>query len=222
MTQIEELKSELRKAIDACNPDGTYDDPTFDKIHDLIGRLVPHTPTPRPLDKQGFVEGPWGSLYAQFGPKHTAGKPIKHETSMKLQSFARFPDIPIKVEDIEQEIRVDGRHYNNVVTIMTPDEQHHATMIVWGRYDIAEETPQRYEVEFYAVELVAPDGVSDEDVQRQFGLDPDFALRQELKPPRLHSDVVYCDDDMRINFGSMGGVYVLRRLQSPGKSVSFG
>jgi hypothetical protein len=33
--------------------------------------------------------------------------------------------------------------------------------------------------------------------------------------------VVYCDDDMRINFGSMGGVYVLNRLNTPGKSVTF-
>jgi len=26
---------------------------------------------------------------------------------------------------------------------------------------------------------------------------------------------------MRINFGSMGGVYVMRRLTTPGKSVDF-
>ena len=222
MTDVETLKASLRSAIDDCQPDGTYDDQTLDKIHALIDQLVPHTPTPRPFDEQGFVAGVWGSHYAQFGPKHTAGKPIKHETSMKLQSFARFPDLPIKVDDIDQEIRVEGGHYNNVVSIMTPDEKHKATIIVWGRYDIEEETPQRYDVEFYAVELVPPEGVSEDEVRAQFGLEPGFPLRQELKPPRLHSDVVYCDDDMRINFGSMGGVYVLNRLDAPGKSVSFG
>lgn len=221
MSAIEPLKQKLRAAIDACQPDGTYDDATFETIHALIQELVPFTPTPRPIDDQECVEGPWTSHYAQFGPKHTAGKPIKHETSMKLQSFARLPDVPIKVADIDQEIRVKDAHYNNVVEIMTPDEKHHARIIVWGRYTIEEETPQRYAVEFYAVELVPPEGVSEADLRAQFGLEPWFALKQDLKPPKVHSDVVYCDADMRINFGSMGGVYVLKRLNTPGKSVSF-
>lgn len=221
MTDITDLKTKLRAAIDDCKPDGTYEDEAFDRVHALVEELVPHTPTPRPFDKQEFVEGPWGSHFAQFGPKHTAGKPIKHETSMKLQSFARFPDLPIKVHDISQEIRVDGRHYNNIVEITTPDEAHKASMIVWGRYDIAEDEPQRYAVEFYAVELVPPPGVSEDDVREQFGLEPGFDLKQDLKPPKLHSDVVFCDDDMRINFGSMGGVYVMDRLDTPGKSVTF-
>lgn len=221
MADNEAIKKDLRAAIDACQPDGTYDDATFDRIHALIEQLVPLTPTPRPIDAQDFVEAPWGSHFAQFGPKHTAGKPIQHETSMKLQSFSRFPDVPIKVEDIDQEIRIEGGHYNNVVAIQTPDEAHHATIIVWGRYEVGSEEPQRYAVEFYAVELVPPPGVSEEEVREQFGLEPGFPLRQELKPPKLHSDVVYCDEDMRINFGSMGGVYVLNRLDTPGKSVSF-
>jgi hypothetical protein len=36
-------------------------------------------------------------------------------------------------------------------------------------------------------------------------------LIHDLTPPRLHSDVVYLDDDLRINIGSFGGLYVLRR-----------
>ena len=221
MTDIAPIKNDLRKAIDACRVDGTYDDATFERIHALIAKLVPHTPTPRPIDNQQFVESPWSSHYAQFGPKHTAGKPIKHETSMKLQSFNQFPDIPIKVHEIEQEIRVEGRHYNNVVDVTTLSGEHSARIIVWGRYDIEEDTPQRYAVEFYAVELVAPEGVSDDQLREQFGLEEGFDLRRNLKPPKLHSDVVYCDEDMRINFGSMGGVYVMNRLHTPGKSVSF-
>jgi hypothetical protein len=221
VADAEQIKQDLRAAIDACQPDGTYDDPTCDRIHALIAELVPLTPTPRPLDAQDFVAGPWGSHFAQFGPKHTAGKPIRHMSSMKLQSFAQLPDVPIKVHEIDQEIRVEGRHYNNVTAITTPDEAHAATLIVWGRYDIPADHPQRYSVEFYAVELVPPEGVSEADLRAQFGLAADFVLRRDLKPPSLHSDVVYCDDDMRINFGSMGGVYVMNRKTTPGKSVSF-
>jgi hypothetical protein len=222
VADIQALKAELRAAIDACQPDGTYDDATFDRIHALIEKLVPQTPVPRPVDEQDYVASPWGSHFAQFGPRHTAGKPIKHVSSLKLQSFNAFGDIPIKVHEIDQEIRVDGRHYNNVTDITTPDDAHSARLIVWGRYDIPDaDQPQRYAVEFYAVEIVPPEGITEAELREQFGLEPDSALRRELKPPKLHSDVVYCDDDMRINFGSMGGVYVMNRKPGPGKSVAF-
>jgi hypothetical protein len=221
MNECAALKQQLREAIDASKPDGTYDDVTFDRVHDLIKALLPHNPTPRPIDAQAFVQSPWVSHFAQFGPKHTAGKPIRHETSMKLQSFNVFPNLPIKVDELTQEIRVDGAHYNNVTEIMTPDEAHRARMIMWGRYQLEPDFPQRYSVDFYAVELVPPKGVDADTLCAQFGLEPGAPLWRELKPPKLHSDVVYCDDDMRINFGSMGGVYVLNRLNTPGKSVTF-
>ncbi len=214
-------KAILRSAIDQCKPDGTYSEEAIDHIHTLIADLIPHSPVPRPIDRQEFVEAPWISYFAQFGPKHTAGKPIKHQTSLKLQTFGRFEDVPVLVHSMEQEIRVEGNHYNNVVDVSTPDSAYRATIIVWGRYRLEPETPQRYEVDFYLAELVPPDGVTPEELKAQFGLETDASLRREIKPPKLHSDVVYCDDDMRINFGSMGGVYVLQRLQHSGKSVQF-
>ena len=36
-----------------------------------------------------------------------------------------------------------------------------------------------------------------------------------MKPPRVSSDVVYLDDEMRINLGSLGGMYLLRRSAEP-------
>ncbi|MEL7189068.1 MAG: PAP/fibrillin family protein [Pseudomonadota bacterium] len=221
MADIAAIKSQLNAAIDACKPDGTYDDATFDKVHELVNELVPLNPTPSPLANQSFIEAPWGSRFAQFGPKHTAGKPIQHETTMALQTFGQFPKVPILVHDIDQEIRVDGNHYNNVTDISTPDGKHKATLIVWGRYEVGEDNPVRYGVDFYMIELRAPDGVSDEELRAQFGLEEGLELKREMKPPKLHSDIVYCDDDMRINFGSMGGVYVMKRLDTPGKSVAF-
>jgi len=95
------------------------------------------------------------------------------------------------------------------------------TIIVWGDYDLKPEAPQRYDVKFSAVELRPPEGVSAAAFRDAYGLPEDTPLHIEMKPPRLHSDIVYCDDDMRINFGGMGGVYVLERLHTPGKSVSF-
>jgi hypothetical protein len=222
MSDLAALKADLRAAIADSRTDGTYEEAANERIHALIGQLTPLTPTPSPFANQEFVAGPWRSEFAQFGPKHTAGKPIQHVSSLKLQSFSKFPDVPVKILSIEQEIRVDGGHYNNVSDMTTPDGAHGGRIVVWGRYTLGEAMPQRYDVAFYAVELVPPEGVSDADFRAQFGLPADLPLRVEMKPPRLHSDVVYCDDDRRINFGAMGGVYVLKRLDTPGKSVSFG
>ncbi len=218
---IAPVKAELLSAIAAAEPDGTYNDANFARIHAAIAQLTPLTPTPSPYATPGFVASPWRSLYSQFGPRHTAGKPTRHATTMNLQSFNKFPAVGMLVTDIDQEISADGANYNNVMSIATPDGAHPAELIVWGRYVIDAATPQRYTVDFYAAELRPPAGVSDAEVRAQFGLDADHPLRSDLKPMKLHSDVVYCDDDMRINFGSMGGVYVLRRLTTPGKSVAF-
>ncbi|MFZ4689990.1 MAG: PAP/fibrillin family protein [Polymorphobacter sp.] len=222
MTDIAPIKAELLAAIACARPDGSYDDADFDRIHAAIAALTPLTPTPDCLVAQDFVASPWRSLYSQFGPRHTAGKPTRHQTTMNLQSFNKFPAVDMFVHDIDQEIRVADAHYNNVVSIQTLDGAHKAEMIVWGTYSIDAATPQRYSVNFYAVELRPPAGVSEADVRAQFGLPADHPLKSELKPMKLHSDVVYCDDNMRINFGSMGGVYVLKRLKTPGKSVAFG
>ena len=222
MTDIATIKAELLAAIAPAQPDGSYADADFDRIHAAIAALTPLTPTPDCLAAEGFVASPWRSLYSQFGPRHTAGKPTRHQTTMNLQSFNKFPAVDIFVSDIDQEIRVADAHYNNVVSIATLDGAHRAEMIVWGQYTIDPARPQRYTVNFYAVELRPLAGVSQAEVRAQFGLPADQPLKAELKPMKLHSDVVYCDDDMRINFGSMGGVYVLRRLATPGKSVAFG
>lgn len=219
---LAELKAALNEAIDLAQPDGTYLDADYALVHELIKRLTPLTPTPRPIDEQEFVEGCWGSRFAQYAVRHTAGKPIRHQSKLSLQSFNRFPPIDVIVKDVDQEIRVAGRHYNNVVDVSSADGQHDARIIVWGSYDLQPEEPQRYIVNFYAVEIVPPEGVSGVQLREQFGLDADCELRRELKPMKLHSDVVYCDEDLRINIGSMGGIYVLNRLSTAGKSVTFG
>ena len=218
-TKISSLKSALNLEIDSANPDGTYQDETVENIHRLISELTPLTPTPRPIDEQLFVQSAWGSRFAQFGPRHTAGKPILHETKLNYQCFSSFPAVPIRITDLRQEICVVGNHYNNVSEISTPDGQHHCRLIVWGRYLLRPEAPQRYEVSFYAVEMVPPEGVSPQTLCAQFGLEEGGLLRRELTPPKFHSDVVFCDEDMRINFGSVGGVYVMSRLAGPAKSV---
>ena len=221
MIEVATLKAELLAAINADGGTGRYDDAGIDAIHALIERLIPHTPIPRPIDEQAKVAGPWKSLFAQFGPKHTAGKPITHETSFKLLTFNNLPDIPLRLLEIEQEIHDISKGYNNVHIIETIDGSLRGHLIVFGHYSIEGDTPQRYGVEFSRVGLLSPDGVSDAELRQSFGFEAEQALDISFKPPKLHSDVVYCDDDMRINFGSMGGVYVMTRMHHGGNSVAF-
>ncbi len=221
MASLPELKAQLRDRIEQANPDGTYDDAVIDEIHALMHQLAEKSPIPRPLDEQDKVAGPWGSYFAQFGPRHTAGKPIEHVTSFKFLSFGKFPDKPMKMLSIEQEIHHESKDYNNVQVIEPVGGGLQAHLIVYGRYSIKEDNPKRYNVEFYRIALVGANGESKDELRQAFGFDDDTPLDVQMKPPTLHSDVVFCDEDMRINFGSMGGFYVMNRNHHSGYSVEF-
>ena len=39
----------------------------------------------------------------------------------------------------------------------------------------------------------------------------DAPLVADMKPPKVSSDVIYLDDEIRINVGSVGGLYLLKR-----------
>lgn len=222
MADVVTLKADLLSAIRADDGAGRYDEAGIDAIHALIGQLTPHSPLARPIDEQAKVAGPWKSIFAQFGPKHTAGKPIAHETRFKLLTFNALPDIPLRLIEIEQEIHAEGKDYNNVHIIEPIDGDLRAHLIVYGRYAIGPDQPKRYKVDFSRVALVGLNGTDDGALRQAYGFDPNQPLDVGFKPPALHSDVVYCDDDLRINFGSMGGVYVMSRLQHGGHSVAFG
>ena len=221
MADVAKLKAELLAAIDADDGTGRYGEAGVETIHALIDKLTLLTPIPRPIDQQADVAGPWRSIFAQFGPKHTAGKPISHETRFKFLTFNTFPDVPLRLLEIEQEIHAVSNDYSNVHIIEPVGGGMQAHLIVYGRYTIDPDLPKRYKVEFFRVGLVSPDGHTDDALRQAYGLDANQPLSVSLKPPTLHSDVVYCDDDMRINFGSMGGVYVMSRLHHHGHSVAF-
>ncbi|MEO0575563.1 MAG: hypothetical protein AAF004_08870 [Pseudomonadota bacterium] len=205
-------------AIDLASDDGRYSDQDYDTVIAAIEDLVGEAPVDAPLDHQSFVTAPWATLFASFGPKHTAGKPVVHETNLSLQSFARFPKTPIRVLDIVQEIEHRTKTYSNVTQIETIDARVQATLIVHGRYRDDDDNRQRYQVDFYAAQLTS-DALDAAAIRSAFQLDTDSALVQTLSPPKLYSDVVYCDDLLRINYGSMSGIYVMKRLKQPFQSV---
>lgn len=208
----------MLEAIELADDDGRYSESDYDSVIAAVHALAEESPTPAPLDEQHLVTAPWGTLFASFGPRHTAGKPVVHETNLSLQSFARFPKSPIRVLDIVQEIEHTSKTYSNVTTIETIDGKTQATLIVHGRYRDHDDNRQRYHVDFFNAQLWS-DELDAATLRRAFDLASDMPLTQPLPPPKLYSDVVYCDDDMRINFGSMNGVYVMNRIDRPFRAV---
>lgn len=213
-------KQRVLSLIDAAGTDGSFDEEPFEELMDALKDLCAVTPTPRPLDDQGFVASPWKTLFASFGPRHTAGKTLVHDTLLSLQSFNKFPKVPVRVLALEQEIHAGTREYNNIAYLSNTDGSARASVIVRGVYGDSSDNRQRYDVSFQQVELVSDDGLDDDALRRAFDLPPEHPLAVEAKA-EFWSDVAFCDDELRVNYGGAGGVYVLERLHHAGRSVDF-
>lgn len=220
MASRDALKQNLMAAIDHSNPDGTYSDEAYDALKSAIDEMVPHSPIPRPFDKQDEIAGHWVTRFAQFGPRHTAGKPIEHENQLNFVSFSAFPALPFRNLDLAQEIHQDTKDYNNVHVIEPTGGGPKLRLATYGRYHVTTDEPQRYGVEFYKTRIWSESGHSDDEIRALLNLPTDHALEKTVKSPKLHSDIVYCDENIRINFGSVGGIYVLERVANPGVTVA--
>lgn len=214
------IKTDLLAMLDKTESDGTYADETYDAIQRLMDELSSHTPTPRPVDQQEFITDHWQTLYAQFGPRHTAGKSVAHDNMFHFVSWAKLPKLPFRNLDLRQEIHHETGDYNNVHLIQPIGGGMDCYYTVFGRYNVEPDMPQRYLVDFYRGKVQGRNGESDEAVREAFGFDADQKIDFELKSPPLHSDIVYCDDDLRINYGSVGGKYILTRKKNPWLSVN--
>jgi hypothetical protein len=214
--------NELITLIDAEDRHGQpWGEEAFARLGTLVAALQPHTKYPAPVDSPAAITGRWETLFAHFGARHSAGKPKVHDSNLKVHSFNRFPPSPVRVLRMCQEIDAATAAYNNVVDIAAPGPDGSAvpgTIIVFGRYRAEDADRQRFDVDFYRVALRPGPGVSEAAFRSAIAFGAADPLEAELKPPRLHSNVVYLDDLYRINVGSLGGLYVLRRLDEPALS----
>jgi hypothetical protein len=135
-----------------------------------------------------------------------------HDSTLKAQSFNAFPPVPVRIERVCQEISALGNGYNNVVDFTAADGVTRGVIVVYGRFTDAPDNRQRFSVDFYRVELRPGEGANEAGLRRALNFAAREPLSENLKPLRFHLDVVYLDADTRINVGSLGGLYVLRRL----------
>ena len=218
MEQRETAKRAVLDAVNAIDETVLISEADKDQLRTLCDTLAQYTPVPEPINDQKAAAGVWRSRFASFGVKHSQEQPLQHTTNLMLQSFGKLPNVPAHVKQVAQEIDDTSKAYNNVVTLTNQAGDTTAQVIMYGNYGPDDDDPRRYAVSFYKVALVSDD-VDADALRTAFGMERDVELERELRPPSLHSDIVYVDDDLRINYGKLGGFYVLERLDQP--PVSF-
>jgi hypothetical protein len=215
MADSESLKRQIRDCISSASPEGELASQDFERLQQLVEQIAAHS-TYVPAERQDIVAGNWQTAFASFGAKHSAGKSRAHESNLAIQSFNHLPSAPIRVTDIRQEIDHSSRTYSNVILFTPPNGGTEAAMILHGRYAIDPELPHRFHVAFERAELRALDGSGNVAALRHVvGLPPEAATDVTFAPPKLWSDIIYVDEDLRINKGNFGGLYVVERCDLP-------
>jgi hypothetical protein len=181
----------------------------------LIEALAPLSPIPDPNNHLSAVAGSWTALYASFGAGRSKGKSHHDDSTLGVQTFNAFPETPIRVKDVIQEIGLASNTYNNAVLFETVEGACPGVIVIHGAYEPAAEDARRLRVLFHSAEVRGTDGLGDAALRLAAGLPEDAALKRNFKPAKLYSEVVYLDETIRINIGGMGGVYVLERRSEP-------
>jgi hypothetical protein len=185
----------------------------------MIDALAPLSPIPDPNNDLSAVVGSWTTLYASFGAGRSKGKSHHDDSTLGVQTFKAFPETPIRVKEVIQEIGLEANTYNNVVRFETVEGACPGVIIIHGAYEPDADDARRFRVVFHSAEIRGTDGSGDAALRRAAGLPDDAPLKRDFKPAKLYSDVVYLDETNRINKGGMGGVYVLERRTEPAISL---
>ena len=211
----ESIKRELLQVCDS-EPSSEGDEQRTAEVKRLIDELIQHNPIAKPLSASEF-DGRWQEAYSSLGVRYARGRPLRGEFDLKQLSFGKLGSVPVQLDSVHQEVDRASCAYNNVIDFHHAETGTQGRVTMYGRFSVDGENPQRANVNFYAVQAMPVAGEDAAKWQESLGLGGD--RRHDLRPPKLHSDVVYLDADTRINFGSVGGVYVLR--QTPESPVSW-
>lgn len=220
MSTLESLKGELLRLIDSAEPEVGLSEEAFARLDELVTQMSALSVYPEPIRTPERVEGRWETTFAHFGGRHSAAKTRVHMSTLRVQSFNRFPALPIRVTRIFQEVAVADSAYNNLIALEAPDGSASGHLIVRGRYrEDPDHDPKRFAIEFHHTDLMPAPAVTPEALRAALGIEAGAPLSHALKAAKLYSDIVYLDDEIRINRGGLGGLYVLRRVNEPGLSI---
>ena len=171
------------------------------RIAELALALEKLNPTPDPTGRPDLYVGRWKTLYSTFN--------LEKETTLARLSFGKLASGPITVGELYQEVgpEAEGAIYDNVVTF-TDAAGKPGAKVMKGRFTI--EDGHKLGVVFYDVFAIPTDDRAMDSFRTDCGIEG--VVRREIeKTPPLHSSIIYLDEDLRLNRGVYGGVYVLRK-----------
>lgn len=219
MSEVDSLKAKVHECLASADASGGLDEEHYTRLMTLIDELSQRSPYVA-AERPDIVAGSWETLFASFGARHSSGKTVRHAADLQIHSLGKLPKAPIQVLAILQEIDEHGEAYNNVVEFECGEAATPGRLIMRGRFNCAAEAPIRYQVGFYRAEVHPRDGASEAAVRGGLGLDGTQPLVAEFQPPPFYSDILFVDEELRINRGNFGGIYVLKRRNAPALSLT--
>jgi hypothetical protein len=174
-----------------------------EQISALALALEAVNPTPNPTARSDLFDGRWRLLFSTFNLERTA--------SLAKLSFGKLPDSEVTIGDVFQEVSSKhGQLYDNVVEFVDGAGQR-GMKVMHGYYTIHD--GQRLDVVFDHVFVTPLDTRDISQFYRDLNIEPGIDISVPIaRTPPMHSSLIYLDDEMRINRGVYGGVYVLEKL----------
>ncbi len=182
MADRETLKAELASLGATTEAGFAEGGKRVERIAELAAALEGLNPTAAPARAAGLLRGRWRLIWSSFG--------LQREATLGRLSFNLLPAEPIRVMRLFQEVDPETGLYDNVVCYEAADGAP-GQAVTLGRFSTASDA--RMDVVFTHAQATGHPRV----------------VIDNAKIPPLFSDIVYLDEDFRLNRGSFGSLYVL-------------
>jgi hypothetical protein len=227
MRTIAELKHELYDLIAETKAGFAAEDPRVERLKAVIYALAeqnPYTDSVRRADVHG---GRWDAIYWSFGGQgqgRIKGQGTGVETTLADFSMQRLPPIPyIFLDNALENDPATGRYHFHA-RIKLGREKIPALQYTLGHYVPDETNGNRFLVDFHTFDIRPEDNRPVDDAFAAAVGAPDATkLRAQFpKMPQLYTDIIFIDDELRIQRGQLDGHYVMKRSAEPMQSMWFG
>ena len=225
MSKRVNLKNELLDIIKNNQENSNGQNNQADSINKLINELSTVTLYKDAVYMDDVYKGHWAGEYFNFGSAGGGGAKDQGAgvvTTLKTFSMGQLPDIPAK--HISSALEIDPKNsiynfYSHMKIGKNLIDTHHFS---YGRFSRQKIKPNRFFVEFDGFEIIPQDkSLSLDSYCKEICVARPEDLKATLpKSPKLWSDIIYMDNDMRIQHGQLGGHYIVFKKDLPMYSIN--
>lgn len=227
MNRIADLKRELYGLIEETKQGFASDDPRVERLKALIYALSEQNPYTDSVRRAEVHGGRWDAIYWSFGGQaqgRVKGQGTGVETTLADFSMQRLPPIPyVFVDNALENDPATGRYHFHA-RIKLGKERLPALQYTLGHYVPDEANGNRFLVDFHTFDIRPDDNRPvDESFAAAVGAPDKTKLKAHFpKMPQLYTDIIYIDDELRIQRGQLDGHYVMKRSAEAMQSMWFG